>query len=414
MPRYQTENQISTPETTLKNTPYRSNGISKTLLTPCRRLGLSRRFKTTPNDKSQEQLLNTSCNSSPVVPLLKSNSLETSLIIKNEEREISKERTRNNSEINRPVVEDVDHIAENKLSMEMEPKPSTPGTKIKTNNKNVAFKKKPKSKQKKPLQKLADSDLFDDNIDTKIVSKDNRINAINSNDCTALENIGVLKEIQTSEIQLKVKDTKKSSNSKSSFARRLSMKKTYSQDELTDKEEFLNTPKSSTASLIAEQFTKECNVVLEDINCLDDDDVGKSTPKKLNKKRCVIYSSDEDDFVSSQPTNEGSDKNERSTENECDEKVIEDWNEKVNQIKSRIKQKEEQLGELKQAAIYKKLHNVAELDQLTTIWKKGCQDGLRHLLSKLKEHAEMDMPTLMKNLNVPTAIVYNVETDSFV
>lgn len=85
---------------------------------------------------------------------------------------------------------------------------------------------------------------------------------------------------------------------------------------------------------------------------------------------------------------------------ELDEKLIE----------NRIKEKEERLNGLKRAEVYLKKHNVTELNELRLKWRNGCCEALRDLLRLLKDHENITMDVLLKRLNIPENMIqYNLE-----
>ncbi|KAB0802387.1 hypothetical protein PPYR_04573 [Photinus pyralis] len=84
---------------------------------------------------------------------------------------------------------------------------------------------------------------------------------------------------------------------------------------------------------------------------------------------------------------------------------LEDDETKIDETLKRIKLKEAQLEDLKRAAIYAKLHNVQELDELTLVWKQGCNKALCYLLEKLQEHCQIEMPILLRRLNISESVI---------
>lgn len=118
-------------------------------------------------------------------------------------------------------------------------------------------------------------------------------------------------------------------------------------------------------------------------------------PKKIVHRLSIKRStspdelSDFDDF-SSTPENEPSPKH---------------LTEPIEEIKKRIKLKETRLEDLKRAAGYAKINNVQELEELTRVWKDGCNKALDHLLAKLQEHCQMEMSSLLKKLNIPQSVI---------
>lgn len=82
-----------------------------------------------------------------------------------------------------------------------------------------------------------------------------------------------------------------------------------------------------------------------------------------------------------------------------------DYTEEIRSITKRIKLKEEQLESLKRAELYKKKHNIEDLQALTNTWKQGCMQALSDLLCHLKAHGDINMQTLLKNLKIPSTMI---------
>lgn len=87
----------------------------------------------------------------------------------------------------------------------------------------------------------------------------------------------------------------------------------------------------------------------------------------------------------------------------------------LKEIENRLKEKENKLDMLKRAELYSKKHKVIELNELTMKWKVGCCEALKDLLELLKtRESHMNMTTLLKTLNIPENMIkYNSESGSF-
>ncbi|KAJ3643203.1 hypothetical protein Zmor_025927 [Zophobas morio] len=79
--------------------------------------------------------------------------------------------------------------------------------------------------------------------------------------------------------------------------------------------------------------------------------------------------------------------------------------EDIQNLEKQVNEKRKLLDDLRQAEIYKKKHNLKELQELTARWKTGCILALNDLLPQLQQHAAIDMATLLKNLHIPPEMV---------
>lgn len=175
------------------------------------------------------------------------------------------------------------------------------------------------------------------------------------------------------------------------FAKRLSLQRStsYDDEELSDDDLPLATSLS--------QHLQRCISGVEKINTRYEEESDRSSPllSKTSKRKLVLDSSDDE-------ANDAS-----KSDSLLSPKSLKD-------LQQSVKEKENRLAELKQAEVYKKIHNVEELQQLTTMWKIGCQVALRDLLVKLQEHGPMTMPMLMQKFNIgPKFLTYNPESDKF-
>ncbi|VEN41901.1 unnamed protein product [Callosobruchus maculatus] len=174
---------------------------------------------------------------------------------------------------------------------------------------------------------------------------------------------------------------------------------------------------NSTSSLKAcsvtlERLDSERSVKTKSFITSDNDDSFDSEFVVRKKKKFVIE--DDKDSIDSSLKNELS-KLPKVVSNlhEDDEDMAftstpeQDKNEKkklikmVTDLENSIKEKKKKLEDLTQASIYKNKHNVKELDALTNIWKTGCESGLKSLLKQLQSHGPMDMATLLEKLHIP-------------
>ena len=88
--------------------------------------------------------------------------------------------------------------------------------------------------------------------------------------------------------------------------------------------------------------------------------------------------------------------------------------EKILKLEDLVKDKKDNIDKLQQVIKYKSLHKVSHLKETTAVWKNGCQDALRDLLLKLREHKPIDMPQLLANMKIPKSMItFDVDTDCF-
>ncbi|XP_060535565.1 uncharacterized protein LOC132707660 [Cylas formicarius] len=77
----------------------------------------------------------------------------------------------------------------------------------------------------------------------------------------------------------------------------------------------------------------------------------------------------------------------------------------INLLKSEIARKNETLLKLKQAEVYKNKHDKNELKELSLRWLEGCKLSLSDLWVQLKEHGPMSMDYLVTKLHLPQDII---------
>lgn len=78
----------------------------------------------------------------------------------------------------------------------------------------------------------------------------------------------------------------------------------------------------------------------------------------------------------------------------------------IDDMKMEVQQKQETLDKLKQAQIYKKIHSPDKLKNLTDVWLKGCKRSLQDLHQKM---GPMDMNTLISKLGIPERVIKILE-----
>lgn len=225
------------------------------------------------------------------------------------------------------------------------------------------------------------SDIEDD---FQPISKPRKIRRISSSSDGSIKDKPILKEITIKTSSEKVK---------TSFKKRLSMKKSKCSDittsfKNTDSEnDFLSSPLNSQGSAQAQnsqeaaqtQENKSIPIALIDLPLLYEETETKAPSPP-----------DENDFY------------------EINEEM-------VKAIENRIKIKENKLDGLKRAEVYLKKHKIDELNALMVKWKGGCCEALKDLLGLLRSHGDdIDMMGLLKMLNVPEKMItYNPESGNF-
>lgn len=81
----------------------------------------------------------------------------------------------------------------------------------------------------------------------------------------------------------------------------------------------------------------------------------------------------------------------------------------IDDMKMEVRQKQETLEKLKQAQIYKKIHSPDKLKNLTDVWLKGCKRSLQDLHQKMQGMGPMDMNTLISKLGIPEKVIKMLE-----
>lgn len=209
-----------------------------------------------------------------------------------------------------------------------------------------------------------------------------------------------------------------------SFTKRLSMKKSqsFADSDYSDDDDLPLVPKNTSLSqnlryctvedgqIMTDKEASKTKVILNssDLECknLEQATMEKQPNSRMSKRRLVLDSSDEE--VSKSVT----------TENEPKRTLILgscNAAGDLEQLCRLVKEKEDRLAKLKQAEVYRRVHNIEELEQLTGRWKKGCQDALRQLVVRLQEHgliSSLDM--LMRKFSIgPDVFTYDPQTDRF-
>nr|CAH7722028.1 unnamed protein product [Callosobruchus chinensis] len=389
-------------------------GISKTLLTPCRRVGLSRKrgsqstptsLTKTPTEISNESLLNEDSKTTPVsydhsdikgkyahslskdIQLEKRKFLDNKSVIKNSSckkvlaQNFSVEKcdqasdhtdkirdlgilTTDDNTIDLQIEKGQDNLTVREENREMQEK-----LKNSQNNKEESIsehvnKISPENAQgvKTEGKENSNSSLEDSNSNLKNKKK-GKLDK-NEKPHKSREKIPPTRHLKACSVALERLDSETSVKAKSFIT---------SDDENSFDNEFV--------------VRKKKKIVIED----DNDNIDRSSKHEvsnsLSKVVSNLHEDDEDMAFTSTPEQ---DKNEKK-------KLIQI----VTDMENSIKEKKKRLEDLTQASIYKNKHNIDELDTLTKIWKTGCESGLKSLLKQLQSHGPMDMATLLEKLHIP-------------
>ncbi|GJQ76006.1 hypothetical protein Trydic_g18060 [Trypoxylus dichotomus] len=159
------------------------------------------------------------------------------------------------------------------------------------------------------------------------------------------------------------------------------------------------------------------NITPKHIKIIEDEasHIQKSRPKLKSNKEVKRKLSLKKSISSASSLNDdevlsSTPKEDATTEPFIDIEVIEE----IIKLEKTIQDKESQLQKLQQAEIYRKLHKLNDIKSETNTWKIGCQEALQDLLKKLNEHSSIDMVTMLNNLKVPQDMFkYDPENDCF-
>ncbi|XP_050499941.1 uncharacterized protein LOC126880197 [Diabrotica virgifera virgifera] len=126
----------------------------------------------------------------------------------------------------------------------------------------------------------------------------------------------------------------------------------------------------------------------------------KKTSKEKRKMRrissiaSVSTIEDDDDAFTSTPDRE---------KNEKQDLIV-----RIKELENIIRDKKTKVDNLRRASVYKSKHNIEELKNITEKWRQGCISGLNGLLNQLQTHGPIDMPTLLRNLQIPNEVISKV------
>lgn len=81
----------------------------------------------------------------------------------------------------------------------------------------------------------------------------------------------------------------------------------------------------------------------------------------------------------------------------------------IDDMKVEVRRKQETLEKLRQAQIYKKIHSPDKLKNTTNMWLKGCKRGLQDLHQKMQEIGPMNLNTLISKLGIPESVIKKLE-----
>ncbi|XP_066260958.1 flap endonuclease 1-like [Euwallacea similis] len=443
---------MSTPEGPPKN--YIPTGINKSLLTPCRRVGLSR-SKKTPID------------------LLGLSKQDTSTTLKNKETYML-----NIPEITgtliKPHLVDTQTEDEHKIPQSNNKKIMKGTLNLQANEgfnvaaaKTISYLKEEKSASVKKENvnkkaKLEHQQINKEEIETLLESEvklDNRknIKAVEDTDC---EGNKVNQKIKFSEknslicsvINNKDKPILRHLNSNLSDECLLITRKKRKFLDSDDRDDKKSLTKFTTEEYLTENstclqsFTKNLTVENDDLIGFA---IGSTMNKGIKKKyvaiNCPLISTKNDNTNETQistkkikvETNIGtkiscdikqkSKKFQKQISSKFDTEESDDdmftpspqsyENQKENllkriiEMKDIVKQKEETLEKMKRAQIYKDKHSPLEVKKSTDVWKIACEKSLKDLHLKMQEHGPIEMNNLIKKIGIPDYIVKDLKLD---
>lgn len=412
---------MSTPEIcgsgTIKSkySPF-GNAIRKSLLTPCRQVGLSRKRKTPLSNpiKSSEVLSSNNIN----VSSRNDSNNETTPV--NHSKFFKKRRKNEDKFLNCKTSSNEASFEESSLLKD---------------NENLLETCDIKSSKKDLLRTFTSEDLFDTSDDQPCSLEKKEITQTTENTLPHMkENVSQVSNIEyvqskKTDVQQNAIDDKKtlkkklSSDLKNSIKNQNSLSQTpvnhnsdddfmvskssntqrsIKQKEAKRRNKTLS-PKKSSLSVASDTFksdleenncTKKCNIQLRklsenEINSSRFID-GSPSIKTLSKIR---YSDgmDDADFFTSTPEEE-----------KVKRKKLE---QKMRLLETDIKQKQSVLENFERASIYRSKHNIPELKRLTSLWSDGCVKALKDLLAHLQAHGPMDLGTLLNNMQISKDVV---------
>lgn len=366
---------------TVRSAVHTSGGISKTLLTPCRRIGLSRR---TPKTKSS--LLNYSP-ASPVTPdnsqKLDNVDLSSTPKLQEKVKKIAQNKCEKTSNID---------LNREKYIIKGREGVSDLSSNIVQNNRMLVF-----------------------NLGEKIkISEENQNNDKKNKSLVEIQKD--YKEIKTkqkceNDEKAKLKKVNRRKENRNSKPRKKKRKLCSSSDE---DDEYTKPLKSINKEYLGINPCKtDGNQGNSDVLLINSEKTKVGSIKKcLSLKKSMSFdksssaeSEDEITFKKKKtskfafPSQESMEEQKTETISDFNKLIGEESS--VTELEKRIAGKKQYLEELKRAEVYKKAQNVDELKNLTNLWKKGCESALRDLLKQLQQHCQINMETLLNNLKVP-------------
>lgn len=400
-----------------KYSPFGS-AISKSLLTPCRQVGLSRKRKTPLSNpiKSSENLNSDNCTS---ISSRNSSNSDTTPV---NHSKFLKKRKKNENEL---------------LNFKSSSGGSCEVNTILKENENMQESCDIKSSKKDLLQTFTSEDLFNMSDDQPCSLEKNEIIETTENAIPHMKgNISQISnreysKIEKGDVQQNVSDKKMAKkNLSSDFKTFESVSKksgrSFSQTSVSDNsdDDFMITGNSgNTQRSVKERETKPLKKTISskksllsvaddkndsrEMNCiqkckihlqkLDEDEVNSSnfvdhitSIKTLNIK-CNSNVVDDAEFFTSTP----------------EEEIVKrkDLEKKMRSLESEIKQKQSILENLERASVYRSKHDIPELKRLTSLWLDGCVQALKDLLVHLQGHGPIDLITILNNMQIPKEII---------
>ncbi|KRT78361.1 hypothetical protein AMK59_7131 [Oryctes borbonicus] len=434
---------------TVTSTVHTSGGIRKSLLTPCRRIGLSRNRKTTntsfvsPLEANEIKLVNEVVQ---IKEVQNSEKLCTTPVMQHKKKQL---RSVSDKSRDKTLTKNVEQP---KISPNMK---ETKDTETEILKENYSKGNKIQSNLKDNRKKINASRKEQRNVDTK--NENSEINSFNSEDSNDSDIVKTSKACHKVAAKNKRKnyilDSDEEDSPFSGFASSGNLNDSVAQDKSTNdqfeikkRKRIIVNSQDNKSKISAEsknnnkrEISDENNLEeiqprknTDDILNSNSDNVSGNTPintkiiesekvkvklksnkgviRKLSLKKSISSAGSltEDEAPSSAP--EEKDSIIDAFKNMQDAEIIEE----IIKLEKTVQNKESHLQKLQQAEIYRNIHKLGDLKLETNAWKIGCQEALHDLLKKLNEHNSIDMLTMLANLKVPQDMFkYDPENDCF-
>ncbi|XP_066155226.1 DNA ligase 1-like [Euwallacea fornicatus] len=443
---------MSTPEGPPKN--YIAKGINKSLLTPCRRVGLSRSKKTpmglsslskqdtstTLKNKETHMLNLQEITDTPIKPHLVDPQIEKKHETPESNKEIMKDTMefKANEESNVTTAKPTSHLKEKKL---ISVKKKNIHKKVKreheVNKEEIETFLEGELKQKldnrKNVRTVEDSDCEDNMVNQKL-----KLSEKSSLICSKIttKDKPILRHLNSNlsdECLVSARKKRKFLDSDNRNANK-SLTRFTTEEYLT---EYSRSPQSFTKNIELENDNLVRSMISSTIN--------KNIKKEYVAINCPLISSTSDNTNETQvstkkikrepnirtkiscDTKQKSEESQKQIYSKFDTEESDDdmftpspqsyQNQKENllkriiELKDIIKKKEETLEKMKRVQIYKDKHCLTEVKKSTDVWKIACENSLKDLHLKMQEHGPIEMNSLIKKIGIPDYIVKELKLD---